>query len=66
MNDEQALAQWAEKKMGRPIAEIRRLVAEDQARFDLLAQAWNDLTVDEQESLVVIAQSMQARGAVAS
>jgi hypothetical protein len=47
----------------RPMSEIRRLVAEDNARFEQVAEAWHDLTVDQQGQLVIIAQSMAAREA---
>jgi hypothetical protein len=46
---------------GRPIAEIRRLVAEDTARFETLAATWNDLTVSQQIELVKTAQAMEER-----
>jgi hypothetical protein len=49
------------KVQGKPMHEIRRLVAEDSARFQRLAEKWNDLTVAEQDLLVMLANSLAAR-----
>ena len=56
MTDEQR------KPEGRPMAEILRLVAEDDARFDELEEAWHELTVAEQVELVKTANAMRASG----
>lgn len=42
----------------RSMKEIRKIVAADQARFDRLAEAWGDLTEDEQKELVHRAEAM--------
>ncbi len=40
------------KIKGRPMSEINAIVAADNARFDELAKAWQDLTEREQVELV--------------
>lgn len=41
---------------GRPLHELRRIVAEDNARFDELGEVWNDLTEREQLELLRVAR----------
>ena len=40
--------------------EIRRLVREDTARFQRLADAWNEMTIAEQEQIVAQAEAIAA------
>lgn len=42
----------------RPMSEIRRLVAEDQARFDRLAEVWQELLEHQQVELIKTAETM--------
>ena len=41
---------------GKPMSEIRRLVAEDQGRWEELAELWNELLPDEQRNLIETAR----------
>jgi hypothetical protein len=43
---------------GKSMAELRRLVAESNARFDRIGEVWNDLSNDEQDRLVELAESL--------
>jgi hypothetical protein len=43
---------------GRPMHELRRLVAEDTARWNALGEVWPDLTVAQQRELVLTAKEM--------
>lgn len=45
---------------GKSMRELHRLVAEDAARFNRLAAAWNNLTVDEQSRLLADAEAVAA------
>jgi hypothetical protein len=45
---------------GRSMQELHRLVDEDNARFDELAEAWPNLLVSEQEALVKQAKEAAA------
>ena len=49
----------------RSMAEIRRLVAEDEARWYGLAAMWNELTVAQQRELVATAAAMLDDGGAA-
>jgi hypothetical protein len=40
--------------------ELRAIVAEDQARWDTLAELWNDLMPDEQERVIEVARGYAA------
>ena len=44
----------------RSMQEIRRLVREDHDRFNDLHDAWQEMTADEQATLVAVAQAMVA------
>ena len=61
LRTEVAKAERELQPMQRPMSEIRRLLAEDSARWDALAEVWNDLTVAEQKELVATAREMAER-----
>jgi len=42
----------------RPMSEIRRLVAESNARFDRIGEVWSELTDEQQEDLAMQAEAM--------
>lgn len=46
---------------GKSMSELRRLVAESNARFDRIGEVWNDLTDEQQEWLAVQAESAAAQ-----
>lgn len=43
---------------GRSMRELHAIVAADQARFDELAELWNQLLTEQQVELVAVAQRM--------
>lgn len=47
-----------DKPQGKPIAELRRIVAADQRRWERLAELWNHLTEAEQLELIETARVM--------
>jgi hypothetical protein len=48
---------------GKSMAELRRIVADETARFDRIGAVWSELTDDEQRELVHRAEAMHAREA---
>lgn len=49
-----------EQPQGRSMTEIRAILAADTARWERLAEAWPNLTDEEQERLTVLAESAAA------
>lgn len=49
------------RPQGRPMHEIRAIVAAENERFDAIGSLWHELTDAQQEELVATAQAMHER-----
>lgn len=51
-----------EQPQGKSMRELRRLVAESNARFNRIGEVWNELSDEEQEWLAMQAEATAAQG----